>query len=594
MTPMVARNEDSGRKLPRGWSGRQKCVGWVILAVYSLFLVYRALHTRAGGDAAGVPVWELQDSHRLVGWMAGLVVVALCELAYYLPVGFLTAVLVPRGSGWLRRLPISLPALGAAGAIASLVRVIETAGSWRLAAFAGLAFPLLGGLLGAWMGTTWLRGRRACLWFWPKLALLGLLVALSMGIFLWWSLEEQPLPFEATLVTSAEKRRLVELIRSKSPRSLDEDETHTLRLTEHDINVLFSWGLSVGSPKRKAKVDLPGDSASLSVSINVPLGRGRSRYLNARIVGEGGVEEGILDFRVNRCRLGAVELPRWLLRSLSPVVASLLSHDRRSKPFMEAIRSMAIEPGSVQCTYGRVQLPPGFREDLFGPTVGSEAVFASIRAQAGHLLVAVDRSLPSPPSFGMCFETAFALARDRSIGGDPVEENRAAIFALGVLLGHRRLEEFLGPIPTGRYGAARRVLRHVTLRGRSDWTKHFCLSAAIAILSDQAVSDAAGLLKEELDADIGGSGFSFSDLLADRAGTTFAVVATRDEASARAMQDRLVRGFRIDEFFPPAADLPEGIPDAELQSRYGGVGGELYRRFSEEIERRVSGCAAYH
>ena len=592
---MVARNEDSAGNLERGWSGRQKCVGWVILVAYFLLLVYRALHARAGGDAAGVPVWELQDSHRLVGWMVGLVVVAVCELAYYLPLGFLTAVLVPRGSAWLRRLPIGLPALGAAGAIATLVRAVETAGSWRLVAFAGLAFPLLGCLLGAWMGTTWLRGRRARLWFLPKLALLTLLAALSMGLFLWLSLEEQPLLFEATPVTSAEKRRLVELIRSKSPRSLDEDETHTLRLTEHDINVLFSWGLSVGSPKRKAKVDLPGDSASLSVSMNVPLGRGRSRYLNARIVGEGGVEEGILNFRVNRCRLGAVELPRWFLRSLSPVVASLLSHDRRSRPFVEAIRSMVLEPGSVQCTYGPLQLPPGFRQDLFGPTVGSEAVLASIRAQIAHLLIVIDRSPSSPPTFGMCFEAAFALARDRSVGNDPVAENRAAIFALGVLLGHPRVEEFLGPVrPDGGYGAARRTLRHVTLRGRSDWTKHFCVSAAIAILSHQTVSDAAGLLKEELDADIGGSGFSFSDLLADRAGTTFAVVATRDEAAARAMQDRLVRGFRIDEFFPPAADLPEGIPDAELQSHYGGVGGELYRHFSEEIERRVASCAAYH
>jgi hypothetical protein len=59
------------------------------------------------------------------------------------------------------------------------------------------------------------------------------------------------------------------------------------------------------------------------------------------------------------------------------------------------------------------------------------------------------------------------------------------------------------------------------------------------------------------------------------------------------MQARLAGGFRVDDFFPPAADLPESIPDAELQSRYGGVGGPLYRRTADEIERRVSACAAY-
>jgi hypothetical protein len=118
------------------------------------------------------------------------------------------------------------------------------------------------------------------------------------------------------------------------------------------------------------------------------------------------------------------------------------------------------------------------------------------------------------------------------------------------------------------------------------------VSGALTVVSAVTPSDAAGLLKEEMDADRG-SGFSFADLLADRAGTTFAEVATRDEARAAAIQERLAGGFRVDKFFPPAGGLPEGVPDAELQSRYGGVGGSLYRRTVEEVERRVAACAAY-
>jgi hypothetical protein len=228
---------------------------------------------------------------------------------------------------------------------------------------------------------------------------------------------------------------------------------------------------------------------------------------------------------------------------------------------------MEVEPHASACTYGPVLLPAGFREDLFGPSVVSEDVLESTRAQVDHLLAMVGRS-PQPPSFGVCFETVFALARDRSVGRDPVAENRAGIFALGMLLGHRRVQEFLGPVfDSDDHEATLWALRRVTLRGRSDWTKHFCVSAALDLLSDEAVSDAAG--------------------------TTFALSATRDEAAARAMQDRLARGFPIDDFFPPAADLPEGIPDAEFQSRYGGVGGQAYRRLTEEIERRIAACPAY-
>jgi len=297
---------------------------------------------------------------------------------------------------------------------------------------------------------------------------------------------------------------------------------------------------------------------------------------------------------VDRCHVGSLELPRGFLSPLGAIVTSFLHQDRRCRPFLDAIQAVAIEPNSIAVTYGRVHLPPGFREDLFGPTAASPEMLAAMRAQARGLLDLASLSPRSPPSFGRCLETAFDLARVRSVGRDPVSENQAAIFALGILLGHPRLQEFLGPVVDDHSSdPPRRALYRVTIRERSDWTKHFCVSAAIALLSDVAVSDAAGLLKEELDAGKGGSGFSFCDLLADRAGTTFAVAATRDAAAARAMQDRLAGGFRVDDFFPPAADLPEEIPDAELQSRYGGVGGELYRQLMAEIERRVAACAAY-
>ena len=118
------------------------------------------------------------------------------------------------------------------------------------------------------------------------------------------------------------------------------------------------------------------------------------------------------------------------------------------------------------------------------------------------------------------------------------------------------------------------------------------MSAALTVLSAQAPSDAIGLFKEELDAG-GGSGFSFGDLMADRAGTTFALLATGDDAAARAIQERLAGGFRVDDFFPEAADLPEDIQDAELQSRYGGVGGPLFRSYAAEVERRLWNCPAY-
>ena len=127
----------------------------------------------------------------------------------------------------------------------------------------------------------------------------------------------------------------------------------------------------------------------------------------------------------------------------------------------------------------------------------------------------------------------------------------------------------------------------VALRGRRDWTRHFWVSAALVLLSNEATSDRIGLLKEQLDSQDGGSGFSFADMLANAAGTRFAIAAIRDQSSARAMQARLARGFDLDAFFPPADGLPENIPAAEFQKRYGGVSGPRYQAIVDEINRRL-------
>jgi hypothetical protein len=132
----------------------------------------------------------------------------------------------------------------------------------------------------------------------------------------------------------------------------------------------------------------------------------------------------------------------------------------------------------------------------------------------------------------------------------------------------------------------------VAVRGRRDWTRHFFVSAGLALTLNSTASDGAGLFKEEADSAEGGSGFSFSDLLADRAGVRFAEAATRDRQAAERMQALLANPFSLDDVFPPAGDLPEGLPDAEFQQRFGGVEGEQYKQVLVEIERRLDTCRA--
>ena len=585
-------NEDqpTERNAPAGavTSRRRVRIGWVwglALVAYATFLVYRGLSQAAAASEGVVPIWQFHDAGRLLAWFGGLVLSGLLQFAVFIPFGFLAAMAI------LRR-PVGSGLLALAGVIGLAVAVLVVGRWWGLAAAAGLALAWLGCLLGLWMGGAWRRGPRARWWMAPKIAILVAIVAGASGLFLWLLLESEPLPIEAAAVTSARKRELVQLVRSKSPRSLEPGQTHTLRLSQEDVNVLLAWGLSIGAAENKANAVFEPNEATLAVSVPVVLA-GRQRYVNLQLAGNIGVTRGRLRLDVGRFRLGRLRVPRGFVNFWCGLAASFVRKDHRTKPFLDAVEVAAVGSGWVEATYTRVDLPPGFREDLFGPSGASEEVLAATRAQVAHLLKVVNE-LPrqEPLTFELCFKTAFALAGQRSLDGDPIVENRAAIFALGILLGHERVEEFLGPVFPDQHGRTW-VFRRVSLRDRTDWTRHFCLSAAIALLSDAPISDAAGLLKEELDAGAGGSGFSFADLLADRSGTAFAIQATRDKESARAMQERICNDFDVDAIFPSAAGLPEGITDAEFQSRYGGVGGREYLRLIDDIEQRVASCEAY-
>ena len=206
-------------------------------------------------------------------------------------------------------------------------------------------------------------------------------------------------------------------------------------------------------------------------------------------------------------------------------------------------------------------------------------------------LVAMDSpSLPpdGDARFGLLVRPRSRLHRKKLRTPARSTSNRAAILALGIAVGDARLARLVGL--EGDTALVRRAVLVGTgaaLRGRDDWSKHYTVSAALAVLEHPFVSDAAGLMKEQLDALAQGSGFSFGDLAADRAGVRFAAAATRSDAAAQAMQARLQHGFSVIDFFPSIADLPEALTVEQFRRDYGGVGSQQYHRVTTAIEARA-------
>jgi hypothetical protein len=575
----------TGKSFPR-W------IIWLGLLAWVVFIIVR--NSRADTTSVELTAASLHNWGSLAKWTKLVLLHATKNLLWFLPVGFLAVFCLPPREAWLDRVVRRwIPAVAISFLLAVLVHT-----PFARAGLLGLLVPWTGCLLGTWAGMAWARGTLARLLFLPELALLvALFVGCGLAV-LHRAVETVPTDIEMPKISSADRRHVYDLFAGKNPLKIREGSTVTLSITEHDLNLVLAWALSVENSARRALVKLHGGEGEILASI--PFG-GRSRYLNLAAGGTLGVREGTLSMQADHLRIGRVEMPKFILALLSPMVAHAVAEDPRMQPILARLHSAQLQAGVLTVSYGHGTPPKGFVSSLFHDPNAPDAAqidTSTVRAQILNLIAAAPK-LPrnSEARFGAAVRTAFRLAQDRSSQGTSpgraAEENKAAVLALGVALGHPHVETLVGRFMDDPTRAA---LHHAfdgtTLRKRDDWPKHFFVSAALTVIAERNVSDATGLLKEEKDA-AGGSGFSFGDLLADRAGTTFAQVATRDEASARALQARLAQGFKVDDFFPKAEDLPEGIQDADFQARYGGTGGAEFRRLSAEIERRIASCPAY-
>lgn len=572
---------------------------WAIRLALIGYAALLATSALTPGGRAGVPgagFFDLRTGSRVRAVLFALAVYVLLETVRFLPVGLLAVLSLPRARA--DRVSL-LPVTAMAGAGSSLIIAVVVLGfeigpAWTWPGPSDLALPAVGCALGVGAALAWLVGRGA-----RRRVLLGLgatvlATPILAGLVLLATAEREPLVRDSPAVTSEEKRQLYNLLRDKNPKALVAGATRSLSLDSHDIDVLLAWGLPLvlGEGRGAARVDLLA-SRTAQVSLTLPFDTlGRARYLNLVAGARLQIDRGRVSVAGLTLRLGRLVLPSRALQWLAPVIGGLVQAERRARPVLAGVESLEIGPGRATLVYRRMEIPPGLVASFIWGTGSNEEMRLTVRSHVERLLEAAPRLPRGEPRLGAVVEVAFAHARERSATSPPVLENRAALLALGILLGHRRLEDFVGQVLDERDWRRAAPLARTTLRGRDDWTKHFFVSAALTVLSAQAPSDAIGLFKEELDAG-GGSGFSFGDLMADRAGTTFALLATRDAAAARTLQARLAAGFRVDDFFPEAADLPEDIQAAELEARYGGVRGRLFRQYAAEVERRLWSCPAY-
>ena len=433
----------------------------------------------------------------------------------------------------------------------------------------GYRSPLPDGRLGA---MSWIRRHRGALPL--ALLLLTLCALLALGASM---LQSAPAVTPRQDLSPRDVARALQLARVHDPRRAIPGIVRHLRLSGHEAELLLNHAAERWRPSRW-QLTVTAGQTRVRGSVEVEWA-GLSRWLNVDLT----LRETPALPVIETARVGRLPLPpalvAWALEQASTVHPS---------GGLATLAAMTIQ--RVQMRHGQLDLAYAWGADAPARMLAALLPVQEhqrLRAYAAELAkIAASLDPGQPVSLSQVLPPMFELARRRTAeGGAAALENRAALMVLGMVANGIGLSVLL---PERAAELDRRPIT-LTLGGRRDFPQHFLVSATLAAENGASAADTIGLFKELADARRG-SGFSFNDIAANRAGTRLGALAVQ---SPDKLQARLITGLAEQDFMPDVTDLPEFMAEPEFRHRFGGPGSPEYERMVADIERRLGSTALF-
>ncbi|MBS1213909.1 MAG: uncharacterized protein H6R26_2526 [Proteobacteria bacterium] len=363
---------------------------------------------------------------------------------------------------------------------------------------------------------------------------------------------------------------------------LQPQEPRSIALTATDLTAVANFALLRKHLDGHAAAAIHGKRLDFAASIKIP-GVPVDLYLNLKLVADDAAPKAV----IRRLKVGRISLPE-------PLVGLLQFATFRLTPLRRYTHIIAPLVREVRITDQRLRMVVNWNRDTLARTQEQVADASSReRLLAYHEKLSEylnEHAHKRYIGLGRLMQPMFALAESRSNDPDidAAEENRALILVLGAYANGRDLMTEL----KGSGGASALPQKNLLLNRRIDTAQHFMGSAALAISGHKTLADVIGLAKEINDTH-SGSGFSFIDLAADRAGALFGKTVTQSQTHARKAQRILSEGSDESVFMPDIRDLPEELGPDEFAQRFGNVGSPEFEKLKRDIEDRIEACPLY-
>lgn len=406
--------------------------------------------------------------------------------------------------------------------------------------------------------------------------LLMLASVLAVAGAAWFALSDVPLVTGHVQLSHQDISRARNILRQNDPRRSPPGTNLVIELSAQDLNLAANYLLQQFA-HGNANLNLTTDRLHAQASLRI----GRLPWRNIVNI-DTVIETHDGQPGITGLQLGSLTIPG---RLATMVVQNWLDRTDAGPGLDEAgerLKQLRLSPGLLRLTY---QWHPVLL-DQARETLLRSSDLEALRSYHDKLVELQALGVGTKGSLVDLLKPMFSIALARSAERDPVEENTALLTVLGAWASRQDLSRLV-PDSRHRPRSFRLKIQH-----RKDFAQHFLTSAALAARGDSTLSDAVGLFKEISDTDHG-SGFSFTDIAADRAGATFGELAARSERDARRVQQRLAAGVAETDIMPRARDLPEHMRSDAFKQRFGYVGSPEYQKIMVEIDRRISTCNLY-
>jgi len=358
------------------------------------------------------------------------------------------------------------------------------------------------------------------------------------------------------------------------------DKINTIELSADDLNLATNYLLNRYS-KSAARIVLKNDNLRFDVTMTLPknvLGK----YLNISF--RLGNDDNSPLPSINKVKAGKLLLPA----SLSAwVIDAIIQNTSLNEYFILATRPIdSVKIDSQKLTINYYSNPESLIQAQNLLTHGDIKPAQNVYQQKLDEILA-QHDPEWRLSLAEILKPLFELAHQRSTLDNAIEENRTVIFTANDYvnkLGSQKLLAVQQPANDKEYPAF--------LYKRIDLAQHFIGSAALTASVNGQIAQVMGEEKELRDAK-SGSGFSFIDLAADKAGTRFGEMATSSPENARWIQKSMSGIKDYTDFMPDPRDLPEHMDEAEFKQRYQSINSPAYQEVLKLIDARIAATPIY-